>query len=135
MPDPKPLALTDFLCTYSVRSHNIMWFLGAGASASAGVPTAYDMIWDFKRTLFCASNRVPARTCQDLSDPNLRRKIQRHFDQSVGYPVMDSEEEYSSYFSAVYRTEQDRRNYIDRLVANGRPSYGHLALGSLLKHD
>jgi len=30
-----------------------MWFLGAGASAGAGIPTAWDMIWEFKRLIYC----------------------------------------------------------------------------------
>jgi hypothetical protein len=30
-----------------------MWLLGAGASRSAGMPTAYDVIWDLKRAYYC----------------------------------------------------------------------------------
>lgn len=32
-----------------MRGGLLMWLLGAGASASAGVPTAWDMIWEFKQ--------------------------------------------------------------------------------------
>jgi len=42
----------DFAQRFSLRSANLMWLLGAGASASAGIPTAGDMIWEFKQRLF-----------------------------------------------------------------------------------
>ena len=42
----------DFARRFSLRARNLMWFLGAGASASAGLPTAMDMIWEFKQALF-----------------------------------------------------------------------------------
>jgi hypothetical protein len=34
----------DFARRFSLRAGNLMWVLGAGASAAAGVPTAWDMI-------------------------------------------------------------------------------------------
>jgi len=30
----------DFVRRFSLRARNLMWLLGAGASASAGIPTA-----------------------------------------------------------------------------------------------
>ena len=45
----------DFLRLYPIRSPNIQWFFGAGAFAAAGISTAFHMIWDFKRTLYCAA--------------------------------------------------------------------------------
>ena len=50
--------LPEFLRAYPLRSPNIMWFLGAGASASSGIKTAYHMIWDFKARMYCSANRV-----------------------------------------------------------------------------
>lgn len=38
----------DFARRFALRAGNLMWFLGAGASAAAGIPTAGDMIWEFK---------------------------------------------------------------------------------------
>jgi hypothetical protein len=37
---------------------NLMWFLGSGASAAAGIPTAFDMVWEFKQQLFISQRRV-----------------------------------------------------------------------------
>jgi len=53
------MKVADFLRLYPLRAPNVMWFLGAGASAAAGVPTAEEMVWDFKRSLYCSALRVP----------------------------------------------------------------------------
>ena len=41
-----------FLHLFQLRSKQIMWFLGAGASRAAGIKTAGDMIWDFKQRAY-----------------------------------------------------------------------------------
>lgn len=112
-----------------------MWFLGAGASAAAGVPTAFHMIWDFKRTLYCSAQRVPISTCEDLSSPSVRSRLQNYFDATGVFPSDGADLEYSHYFRAAYPDEQDRRRYIDRLIGNASPSHGHIALACLLKMD
>lgn len=112
-----------------------MWFLGAGASASAGIPTAFNLIWDFKRTLYCSAQKVSINSCADLGSPVLRAKLQHYFDSTGHFPPENSDEEYSHYFKVAYPDEQDRRRYIDQLVASASPSYGHLALATLLRLD
>ena len=44
-PDPV-VAADDFARRFSMRAGSLMWLLGAGASAPAGIPTAWDMIWE-----------------------------------------------------------------------------------------
>jgi hypothetical protein len=127
--------VADFLRLYPLRCPNVHWLLGAGASAAAGIKTAYDVIWDLKRSIYCAAQRIPLAACSNLADPSLRARIQRYFDGLGTYPVEDAEDEYAFYFEATYGSEQDRRRYIDRLVAGGSPSYGHLALAALLATD
>jgi hypothetical protein len=124
--------VSEFLRLHHIRAPNIMWFLGAGASAAAGVPTAGDMIWDFKRRLYCAAQRVPISTCQDLGDPVLRDRLQRHFDSIGTFPALGDNDEYAVYFETVYRDEADRRRYIDQKIADATPSYGHHGLAALL---
>lgn len=127
--------LPTFLRQYEIRSPNVMWFLGAGASAAAGIPTAYNMIWDFKRLLFCSAQKIPLAACADIGGSPLRQRIQQYFNAAGGHPPEDSQEEYSHYFSLAYPDVRDRRAYIERKVANSSPSYGHLALATLLKID
>lgn len=118
-----------------MRARNLMWFMGAGASAAAGVPTASHMIWDFKRTLFCSAQRVSLRTCSDLSSAAVRARLQAYFDGAGGYPALNAPDEYAFFFEVAYPAEADRRRYIEQYVSAARPSYGHLALAALMKLD
>lgn len=129
------MKVADFLRLYPLRAPNIMWFLGAGASAAAGVPTAEEMVWDFKRSLYCSAVRVPLASCSDLGDPSLRSILQKHFDAIHKFPALGSAEEYAFYFEAAYPDPADRRRYIENQIAKAQPSYGHLALAALLKLD
>ena len=67
-PELPYIGADDFARRFSLRAQNLMWLLGAGASASAGVPTA-----------------------------------------------------------------ADRRAYLDGKLAGAKPSYGHIALATLIK--
>src|SRR5438105_15202766 len=91
------LDLAEFLRLHGARTPSLQWLLGAGASATAGVPTAWHMIWEFKRTIFCSEQRVALSACQNLSDPALRERIQRHFDSAGGHPALDDAAEYAHY--------------------------------------
>jgi hypothetical protein len=126
------LDTADFLRLFPVRGPNVQWLLGAGASAAAGIPTAYDLVWQFKRAIYCAAQKVPIRACADLGDPALRARIQQYFDSIGGYPPYDGGDEYAHYFEAAYPSETDRRVVIERAVAGARPSYGHIALAVLM---
>jgi hypothetical protein len=126
------MTAADFLRLYAMRGPNLMWLLGAGTSTTSGVATAQDMIWDFKRMIYCAEQRVSVRTCQDLSDPLLQQKLQRYFDAVRKFPTPGADSEYADFFTAAYPDEGDRRRYIDRLVSQATPSYGHVVLAVLM---
>jgi NAD-dependent SIR2 family protein deacetylase len=127
--------ISEFLRLYPMRAPQIMWFLGAGASAAAGIPTAYHMIWEFKRAIYCSTQRVPLSACNDLANSLVRSRIQQHFNSLANVPPEDHAEEYSFYFDQAYSSEVDRRKYIDHLVSSAAPSYGHVALAALLRID
>jgi hypothetical protein len=125
------LDLPSFLRRHGARAPQAMWFLGAGASASAGVATAGQMTWDFKRRIFCSEERVPLTALQNVDDPRVRDRIQRHFDPT-GHPPLGDPAEYAHYFELAYSSERDRRHYISARVKGAEPSYGHVALAALL---
>jgi hypothetical protein len=122
----------DFARRFSLRAKNLMWFLGAGASASAGIPTAWDMVWEFKQQLFISQRRVSPQTVADLSNPVVRAQLQGHIDSSGDLPPSGAPDEYAALFEAVYPAEADRRAYLDAKMAGAKPSYGHLALATLM---
>lgn len=124
-----------FLRLFQLRSSQIMWFLGAGASRSAGIKTAGDMIWDFKQRLYRSQKKLPPSAITDIGEPAVRRQLQSHFDALGGFPPAGSEMEYSAYFKATYHSPKDRRAYLGELIDRGEPSFGHLALALLMSED
>lgn len=122
----------DFARRFALRAPNLMWFLGAGASASSGVPTAWDMVWDFKQRLFVTQRRVSEQAVADLSNPGVRRRLQEHIDSAGTLPPEGAAEEYAALFEAVYPAETDRSAYLDARMRGAKPSYGHLAIATLM---
>ena len=106
------LALDAFARLSAARSGRLMWFLGAGASASAGVPTAGQLIWQFKRFLYATQTSTPISAI-DVADPAVRRRLQRHFDDLGQLPPPGDAEEYAAYFEAAYPDRADRRRMLD----------------------
>ena len=94
-----------------MRGQNLMWFLGAGASASAGVPTSFNMVWDFKRQLFITQTKVAPQAVSDLSNPTVRSRIQDHINAPLGdFPYLGppmSMPSYSKRYIQLRQTEDD----------------------------
>ena len=123
----------DFVRRFSMRAGNLMWFLGAGASASAGIPTAGQMIWEFKQKLFVSQRKVSPQSVADLTNGRIRQQIQSHIDSSGSLPNLDDPEEYAALFEAVFPAESDRRSYIDSKLSGAKPSFGHIAIATLMR--
>jgi NAD-dependent SIR2 family protein deacetylase len=123
----------DFARRFSMRANRLMWLLGAGASASAGIPTAWDMIWEFKQQLYVSQRRVPLNAVSDLSNPAVRNKLQNYVDSSERFPRAGAADEYAALFEAAWPSEIDRRTYIASKVSGAKPSYGHIALATLMR--
>src|SRR5205807_4725474 len=103
------------------------------ASASAGIPTAWDMVWEFKQLLYVSQRRVVLQSVADLSNPAIRAQLQAHIDAAGTLPAAGSPDEYADLFEAVYPAELDRRTFLDAKVIGAKPSYGHLALAVLMR--
>jgi len=122
----------EFARLYQVRGPQLMWLLGAGASANAGAPTAGDMILEFKASLYASREKVSLAQIGDLADPRTRAMLQRYFDTLGTLPPAGSDDEYAAYFEEAFPREADRQRYIDERVRVARASFGHLVLGALL---
>lgn len=120
-----------FARSFSQRAVQLAWFLGAGASAAADIPTAGYMIADFKARLFCAHTGIP-RDEVDSADPLWVERISAYFDGAHGFPPAGHPDEYATAFEAVFPESRDRRTYIEDLVKRGTPSYAHRVLASLI---
>lgn len=125
----------DFARRFSLRASKLMWFLGAGASAAAGIPTAGDMIWEFKQRLYITQRGASPSSVADLSNPLVRGMLQGHIDASGKFPAAGAPDEYAALFEAVWSAERDRQTYIDSKIKGGKPSYGHVALATFMQGD
>lgn len=132
---PPTIAGDDFARRFSQRGKTSMWFLGAGASAAAGIPTAWDMIWEFKQQLYVSRRRVSPKVVADLANPAVQRELQSFIDGLDGSPEAGAPDEYAALFEATYPNESDRRTYIAAKLSGAKPSYGHIALATLMKAD
>ena len=104
---PYPVvAADDFARRFSMRAGSLMWLLGAGASASAGIPTAWDMIWEFKQQLYVSQRRVSPKTVADLSNPAVRRSLQAFVDGLDRFPSTGAPDEHAALFEAAYPPNQ-----------------------------
>ena len=121
----------QFATKFALRPERFAWFLGAGASASGRIATGYDMITDFKATLFCQLAGMPRREI-DPTDPLWMARINQFLGQQGALPPVGDPTEYARAFEAVYPSEDDRRTYIAQQVQRGRPSFAHRVLASLL---
>jgi len=61
----------EFIGRVAPLTRSLMWFLGAGASRAAGMPTASDIIWDLKRRYYCLQEN------QDLQAHNVNNQAVR----------------------------------------------------------
>jgi NAD-dependent SIR2 family protein deacetylase len=125
------LSQEDFVRRFTMRSTQIAWLLGAGASAAAGVPTAGHMIAGFKADLFAAAHKIARREI-DADDPVWASRISQYFDDAHGFPPADDPREYQVAFEQMYPEARDRRTYIANQIRKGTPSFGHRVMAALI---
>lgn len=121
-----------------VRSISVMnpgeidFFLGAGASINSGIPSGGDLVWYFKRLIYCNENRVSVEKYKDLYLTSTRDMLQDYFDKKGTYPPQYDPKEYSYYFQECYPSARDRQRFIDDKVSHKNPSLGYLCLAELI---
>jgi NAD-dependent SIR2 family protein deacetylase len=125
---------SEFLRIFEVRASNLNWFLGAGCSIAAGIPSAYDIIWDCKSRIYCSENSVSRSSVSDISNPAIQQVIQDYLETKGLYPKSEEDgDDYTYYFEKAISSPSDRQAYIQQLMNNALPSYGHLVLAALAK--
>jgi hypothetical protein len=79
---------------------------------------------DFKATLY-ASEVGLDRAQLTMADPLVTERVRRYFDDAHGLPPLGSPDEYVVAFERAYPDAGVRRQWLDRWVSLGRPSFGH----------
>ena len=110
-----------------------MLLLGAGASASSGIPTASQCIWEWKREIYLSGNSsVSPSSFLDVTLPTVQRNIQRWLDQKGNFPRAGNPDEYGFYVSFAYPKSEDRRTYFEKRFSGAVPQAGYHLLAKLL---
>lgn len=125
---------SDFIARYVQNAPQIMWFLGAGTSRTAEMPTATDIIWDLKRKYYCREENQDIQL-HDINNDSIKKKIQSYMD-SKGFPALWSAEEYSFYFNLTFKTDYaEQQKYLaDQLSADKISlNIGHRVMAALLE--
>lgn len=108
-----------------------MFFLGAGASVSSGVPSAELCIREWKRDIFLSRNPGLEEQFSELSLAGIRERIQRWLDRHPEFPAEGSTDEYGFYIEACFPISNDRRAYFAEKVKAARPHIGYQVLCNL----
>lgn len=126
----------EFTAIFCQRPQNFAWFLGAGTSRSAGLPTATDIIWDMKRRHYCREENQDVSR-QDIQSDAVKERIQTYMD-AHGFPELWADEEYTTYFEKIFGDDKERqRQYMSAMLAEDKValSVGNRVLGALLASE
>ncbi len=135
-PDSFQLPENDFIQRFVQNAAHVMWFLGAGTSRSAGLPSANDIIWDLKRHYYCLQENQDIHS-HDINNRAIKGKIQSYMN-THGFPKLGSPEEYSFYFDLMFKDDaQAQQKYICDVLAKDKISLtiGHRVLAALMAID
>lgn len=123
----------QFIRGFKVMNNGeIDFFLGAGASIQSGIPTGANLVWHFKRELYCTENNISTEQYKDLKLDSTQQLLQSYFDKQGGHPELYAPDEYSHYFEKCFATSISRKRFIESIVTDKNPSLGYLCLANLI---
>ena len=113
---PPFIGQAEFARIFCERPASFAWFLGAGASHNANLPTAEDIITDLKRRYYCSEEGQKLST-KDLQNDAVRARVEAYM-LSRGFPERWSASEYTTYFETIFGDDRERqRHYIAGMLA------------------
>jgi len=104
------------------------FFIGAGTSKPAGIPTAGDLIWEWRKERYGEEHDA---TPDDVADEEIA-------DWAVSYEddhMAELQNSYGFWFEQVHTTPGQRRNLIREKVEDKEPTFGNIVLASLMADE
>ncbi|MBV1928646.1 MAG: SIR2 family protein [Gammaproteobacteria bacterium] len=126
---------TDLIQKLTQCIDKCSWFLGAGTSVSANLPTANDIIWDLKKKHYCLEENQDIKQ-QDIQLLPIKNRIQEYI-ESKGFPAQYNQNEYSFYFELMFGNDSEaQRRYLAEVLSSDKISLsiGHRALAALMSN-
>ncbi len=124
---------TQLVQLLSESAPQFAWLLGAGASQSAGLPTAWDVMWDLKRRHYNAQENQQISS-NDVQNAAVQEKISDYM-ASQGFLPPGDPGEYSACFELIFAKDYERQSqYLKAMLADSRISLavGHRALAAMM---
>ncbi len=115
----------------AVSPHRFAWLLGAGASASAGLPTATQIRDELLLGVYAERHKLLWENLHP-NDPSTRSALQQYFDGSNGMVEFGSDHDYSCAFELALPEESSRRIYLRNLLKSRRPGFGQRVFDALI---
>ena len=125
------VALEDFSTNWAVQRSSFAWLLGAGASASAGVPLASSIRDQLLVDRYAAVHRL-VRQHLDETDPALLERVHTFFDDANGMPPLGSPGDYSAAFDLALPEPAARKALLQQLIRGARPAFAQRVFGGLV---
>jgi SIR2-like domain len=124
-------SLDEFTTIWALQRAKFGWLLGAGVSASAGVPLA-SSIRD--RLLFDRYAVVHGliRQSLDQSDPTQLARVHAYFDGQNGMPPLGSDSDYSAAFDLSLPDPSARKALLRELIEDVKPGYAQRVFGGFV---
>lgn len=125
------VTLEEFATTWAVQRPSFAWLLGAGASASAGVPLASFIRDQLLFDRYAAVHRL-VRQDLDQADPALLERVHTFFDNANEMPPLGSPGDYSAAFDLCLPEPAARKALLQQLIEGARPGFAQRVFGGLV---
>ncbi|GJL93850.1 MAG: hypothetical protein DHS20C05_02550 [Hyphococcus sp.] len=123
----------EFTRLFCERPQAYAWFLGAGTSRNANLPTAEDIIADLKRRYYCSEENQDYNT-KDMQNESVRLIVETYL-KSREFPDRWAPEEYTTWFKTYFGDDRERqRKYIAHMLSEERVrvAIGNRVFGAFL---
>lgn len=127
---------TQLVQSLSESAPQFAWLLGAGASQSAGLPTAWDVMWDLKRRHYNQQENQQI-TPNDVQNAAVQQKLNDYM-EAQGFPPPGDPAEYSACFQLIFGNDYDRQSrYLRAILGDDKISLslGHRVLAAMMVGD
>ncbi len=123
--------LTDLATVWASQKQRFAWFLGAGVSASAGVPLASSIRDKLLVDRYAAEHGL-VRQHVDAADPAFIDRVHGYYDGKNGMPPIGSDSDYSAAFELCLPDAAARKAELIAAIGRARPGFGQRVFGGLI---
>ena len=104
------------------------FLIGAGTSKPAGIPTAGDLMWEWRQERYYEEHDADP---DDVADDEIVDWAESFEDDHMA----KSQNKYGFWFEQIHTTPGQRRHLIREKVENKQPTFGNIVLASLMSDE